>query len=78
MKAIESGTLARPDWRDATLPASSKGRYLRRMPTLLGWDEGRDAHLSYAECTSGTFHGRPMHDECATACDLFSKPASSS
>lgn len=39
--------------------------YLREIGEVIGWDEGRDATVSFAECSGGTnasraFHGRPM------------------
>ena len=39
--------------------------YLREVGEVIGWDDGKDATLSYAECSGGlagsrAFHGRPM------------------
>lgn len=42
--------------------------YRRQMDKVIGWDDGKDAALSFAECSGGTnagrsFHGRPMSTE---------------
>ncbi len=34
--------------------------YTRDMGKVIGWDGGKDAHVSFAECSSRTYHGRPM------------------
>jgi hypothetical protein len=42
-----------------------KREYLRDVGTVIGWDDGQDATLSFVECAGGTitraFHGRPIH-----------------
>lgn len=62
IKALESQTVRTGQRRERS-PAHSE--YQRDMGEVIGWDEGRDATLSFAECSGGTdasraFHGRPM------------------
>lgn len=62
IKALEMGTAHRADRRREL--TSSKSEYLRDMSTVVGWDQGQDATLSFVECAGGeiarSFHGRPM------------------
>lgn len=51
---------------------SGKTEYLRDVRSVIGWDEGEDATLSYVECSGGlvagrAFHGRPMRAKNRTA-----------
>jgi hypothetical protein len=63
IRAIETETVRNPSSVLAHLPGKSE--YVRRMDRVIGWDEGNDATVSYAECSGGisagrSFHGRPM------------------
>jgi hypothetical protein len=61
--AIESATVS-----VAALGASATSNnteYARETDQVVGWDEGEEATVSFAECSGGTnagrsFHGRPM------------------
>ena len=68
-ECIERGTVAAPTAHTGAPPL--KRQYLRRIETVIGWDDGQDALLSYVECSGGssarTFHGRPMRSENPTA-----------
>lgn len=72
VKEIERTTLGRADARRGVVPG--KTEYLRDSGSVIGWDEGQDAVLSYVECSGGTgarcFHGRPMHRDGATAREM--------
>jgi hypothetical protein len=63
MRAIETVTIATPGAAVSQPPGKSE--YLREVRTVIGWDGGEDATLSFAECSGGdlagrAFHGRPM------------------
>jgi hypothetical protein len=55
--AIETATVDHPAM---VLSPPVFAEYLRDVGQLIGWDDGQDAAFSFAECTSRTFHGRPM------------------
>lgn len=62
IRALESETV-RTGKRLERSPTHSE--YLREVDEVIGWDEGREATVSFAECSGGanasrTFHGRPM------------------
>ena len=60
---LETNTAQTPD--RLCLAKPMKREYLRDVGTVIGWDDGQDATLSFVECAGGTitraFHGRPMH-----------------
>ena len=65
IRALEGETV-RIGKRMGRSPAHSE--YVRKVDEVIGWDEGRDATLSFAECSGGTnvsrtSHGRPMSTE---------------
>lgn len=46
-------------------PPPGKAEYVRPVDRVIGWDDGQEATLSFAECSRGifagrSFHGRPM------------------
>ncbi|MGH7271822.1 MAG: hypothetical protein ACREJ3_15435 [Polyangiaceae bacterium] len=57
IEAIERTTAAHPTALISPPPAAE---YLRETGQVIGWDRGLDATLSFVECTSRSFHGRPM------------------
>lgn len=63
IEQVERATASAPDRRSGLWP--DKTRYVRFLDHVVGWDEGRDATVSYVECGGGSasrwFHGRPMH-----------------
>jgi hypothetical protein len=70
IRELETATTRRPTVQAGAVPG--KTEYLRKMDRLIGWDLGRDATLSFVECSGGpvgsrTFHGRPMAPEDRTA-----------
>ena len=64
VRELEAMTVSSPAWR-GTRVVPAKTEYLRRVAELIGWDEGKEAVLSYVECSGGilarSFHGRPMN-----------------
>lgn len=63
IRAIETATVQGP----ATIlsPPPGKTEYVRVLDRVIGWDNGEDATISFAECSGGllagrAFHGRPM------------------
>lgn len=60
IQAIETATAATPTTLLSPAPASE---YVRDVGQVIGWDRGEEAALSFVECTSRTFHGRPMASE---------------
>lgn len=70
VRLLETATVGRAGGSTAAEPAG-KTEYLRDAGSIVGWDRGLDAQLSYVECSGGgagrTFHGRPMSDENPTA-----------
>jgi hypothetical protein len=57
IEAIETRTVATPT---ELLSPAPFPEYVRDVGQVIGWDRGQDATLSFVECTSRTFHGRPM------------------
>jgi len=41
-------------------PPPTKTEYVRDVGAVIGWDLGENAQVSFAECTSRAYHGRPM------------------
>jgi hypothetical protein len=73
VKALEAGTACDP-FRCRFLDGG-KAEYLREIGEVIGWDDGKDATLSYVECSGGTeagraYHGRPMHDSNPKVAEL--------
>jgi hypothetical protein len=65
VQALETETV-QAGARSVSLPA--KATYTRDVGAVIGWDDGRDATVSYVECSGGggagrSFHGRPMHPD---------------
>jgi hypothetical protein len=60
IRAMETAT-ANQAFRRTALPGG-KVEYLRDTGIVIGWDEGRDATLSYVECSGGASAGR-MEEE---------------
>lgn len=63
IQAIETATVAAPT--RVLTPPPGNSEYLRDVGQVIGWDDGQDATLSFAECSGGltagrAFHGRPM------------------
>lgn len=63
IRAIETATVQSPS-ATLSLPPG-KSEYVRPMDRVIGWDEGQDATVSFAECSGGawagrSYHGRPM------------------
>lgn len=63
IRAIETETVRAPSQIRAAPPG--KAEYLRGVNKVIGWDNGKDATLSFSECSGGTsagrsYHGRPM------------------
>jgi hypothetical protein len=66
IRALETETVGHPTRRLALPPQRSE--YVRAMGAVIGWDRGRDATFSFAECSGGatggrSYHGRPMSRE---------------
>lgn len=63
IQRLETDTAQKPE--RLCLAKPMKREYLRDVGTVIGWDDGHDATLSFVECAGGTvtraFHGRPMH-----------------
>ena len=57
IQALETATVGNPTVLLSHPPAPE---YIRDVEQVIGWDRGQDAALSFVECTSRTFHGRPM------------------
>lgn len=63
IRALETATVSSsPTLASA---ASSRTEYARELDKVIGWDQGENARVSFAECSSGasssrSFHGRPM------------------
>jgi hypothetical protein len=63
IRAIETTTVQSPSTVLAQPPG--KAEYVRVLDIVVGWDQGQDATVSFAECSGGigngrAFHGRPM------------------
>ncbi len=63
IQAIETATVRTPDEVLALPPG--RAEYIRPMDRVIGWDRGKDAMISFAECSGGatagrSYHGRPM------------------
>jgi hypothetical protein len=63
IRDLETETVRSPSSVLSTPPGKSE--YAREMGLVIGWDEGKDATLSFVECSGGlsagrSFHGRPM------------------
>lgn len=59
IRVLETATTRTPDLHRGEV--GRRVRYLRDAGRVIGWDEGQDAVLSYVECSSGAYHGRPIH-----------------
>jgi len=51
---------------DRTTHPPAGAEYVRDVGEVIGWDDGREARVSFVECSGGdaagrAFHGRPMH-----------------
>lgn len=62
MQELETETVRRGM---RTLRSELKSEYQRDVGCVIGWDEGRDATVSFVECSGGlvggrAYHGRPM------------------
>jgi hypothetical protein len=56
-------TIGKPD--EVLSRPPGKAEYIRGVDQVIGWDEGKDATISFAECSGGetagrSYHGRPM------------------
>ncbi|MCC6521902.1 MAG: hypothetical protein IT373_04510 [Polyangiaceae bacterium] len=63
IRSLETQTVRAPDHVLSAPPGKSE--YVRDMHAVIGWDAGRDATSSFAECSGGAtrgraYHGRPM------------------
>ncbi len=67
IEAVERTTASSPSLGCGTFPGRTE--YARVLDHVLGWDRGRDANVSYVECSGGdqvrAFHGRPMSSDNA-------------
>lgn len=66
VREIEETTVRNPELIRGAV--GSHRKYLRDVGRVIGWDEGKDARLSFVECSGGVtagraFHGRPAHDD---------------
>lgn len=59
IRAIETATAQAPTRTLAEPPG--KAEYARNVDGVIGWDEGKDATISFVECSGGTVHGRAFH-----------------
>ena len=73
IETIERTTVSIANWRSGNLPQRTE--YLRDAGITIGWDDGKDATLSFAECSGGSHarsvHGRPAHVTNAKAMRLM-------
>jgi len=63
---VETSTVRAPDRHLASEGHLSE--YVRQTGVVIGWDLGRDAMLSFVECSGGVgagraYHGRPMAED---------------
>jgi hypothetical protein len=57
IQAVETATVAAPT-RVLTPPPTAE--YVRDVRDVIGYVDGEEVTLSYVECTSRVFHGRPI------------------
>jgi hypothetical protein len=63
IQGIETSTVLAPA-RALSIPPG-KAEYVREIDHVIGWDRGKDATISFVECSGGatagrSYHGRPM------------------
>lgn len=63
IQAIETATVQAPS--TILSPPPGKAEYVRVVDRVIGWDEGENVTVSFAECSGGVLakrsvHGRPM------------------
>lgn len=63
IRNLETATIQAPGTVLAMPPG--KAEYARAADQVIGWDRGRDATVSFVECSGGatvgrSYHGRPM------------------
>jgi hypothetical protein len=58
IQAIETTTVQNPSVILSQPPGTAE--YVRPVDRVIGWDNGHEATISFVECNSRYFHGRPM------------------